>query len=317
MDRVNVALAVCLVLVVALGQLLESEGPTRAGSGPLFESFSASRAARVEIEAQGRTVTLVRGDTTVWRIAEAFDVPVADGRVERNFLRALGQVSRADQAGSSRDAFGFEDAAHVRVLGADGGVLVAFDQSLERRPPSGGSFVSPVGEEAVYRSIALPVLEARPSRWWSSELSPGFEGLAERLAVELRTGDGAVAVTFERGDDGAWRRTDGEAPERVRSPQLVEGVLRDLARLRFTAVVAAAPEPGHGFDEPTARFVVEGARGLAGGDGEASSVTITVGGEVEDHLLATSTARPGGHVVAIDPAALEPVLGSLSILLAD
>lgn len=316
MDRVNVVLAVALVLVVALGFALETEGPTRAGSGPVFGALDVDRAARVEIVADERTVTLERGDDGVWRIEEAFGMPVAEGRVERGLFSALAKLSRADQAGAARAGFGFDAPARVRVSSASGEALVDLEQSLSERPASGGSFLSPFGESAVYRSVALPVLEARRSSWWSSRLSPGFEGIASRLSAELRTAEGDVAIAFERGDDGAWQRVDGDTARRVRSPQLVEGLLRDLGRLRFVDVVAKRPEPDHGFDAPTARFVVEGARALADPPAAGRTVTITVGGQAQEHLLATSTAREGEFVVAIDPSALEPLLSSLTILLA-
>lgn len=316
-DRVNLVLIVVLVAVLGLGRALDDPGPTRSGSGPLFAGFDGARATRVEIVRGDATVTLEKGDDGVWRIAEAFDLPAADGRVENGLFRGLAQLSRADQAGSQREPFRFEGASRVRVLDASGRALADFEQSVERRPPSGGSFVAPMGEDAVFRSIALPVLEGERATWWSSELSPGFEGIAQRLSIALRAESGDVRATFERADDGQWMRTDGDATRTVSSPVLVERVLRELGTLRFVDVVAAAPEPGHGFDDATAVFEIEGARGLSDATLEGRSLVITIGGQVDQHLLATSTAREGSQVLAIEAAMLDPVLERLAILLTD
>jgi|GEM_PF-4649744 len=324
-DRVNLVLVALLAIVLGLGYALDDRGPTRAASGPVFPDFDGARAARVEIVRGDATVTLVEDDEGVWRIVEAFDLAAADGRVENNFLRRLAQLSRADQAGSERAPFRFEGASRVRVLDADGVALADFEQSVERRPPSGGSFISPAGEDAVFRSIALPVFEGKRATWWSSALSPGFDGIAQRLSLRLRTADGEVRATFERSDDGQWLRTDSGtgtdsetgAPRTVRSPVLVERVLGELGGLRFVDAVAATPEPGHGFDAPTAVFEIEGARGLSDAALEGRSLVITIGGQVEQHLLATSTARDGTQVLAIEAAMLDPVLEALAILLAE
>ncbi|WP_145188585.1 hypothetical protein [Planctomycetes bacterium Pla163] len=321
----NIALLVAIVIVVALGVVFDSPGPTRLGSGPVFEGLDTARVRSIEV-ARGDERLVLRAEPDAaerWTIDGLFGFAVAAGRVERNVLEQIANLSRADQAGSTRDGFDFDETVSVRLFDAGGVELVGFEQSISRRPPGGGSFLARLGEEAVYRSVTLPVLPAEPSQWWDGRLAPDFDGVAGRfdpaaLEVELRTEDGPVRRRFERGDDGIWRRTDsgvadpGAANTIAVTP--LTRTLQELSRLRLVDVVAAAPAPEHGLDDPTAVFTVRS--GNPDGSGRTDLV-VTIGASDGERLFARSTGLPGEVVVAIDPLALDAVIGALAPLLAD
>lgn len=319
-DRVNLALVLAIAVVVVLGVLFDSPGPTRLGSGAVFETLDIERVRAIEITQDGESLVLRvdPDDRARWTIDGLFNFPVAAGRVERGVLEQIVALSRADQAGSTRAGFDFDDAVSVRLLDASGAELTGFDQSIKRRPPGGGSFVARRDEQAVYRSVTLPVLAPRPSQWWDGRIAPDFDGVAGRFdpaafEVELRTEDGPVRRSFERGDDGIWRRTDGDVPQAIAVTPLTR-TLQELARLRLIDVVAAVPAVEHGLDDPTAVFVVRS--GVGGGAGPVELV-VTVGASDGERLFVRSTGLPGEVVVAIDPLALDAVIGALAPLLVE
>lgn len=244
-----------VIQLVLAAVLLWPRGAETAESEPIFPELAAEDVETLAIrDNEGNQVELTRQDDG-WALASGGDYP-ANGEAIEPVLEELtglqtGRLVAQTEASQSQLQVAPDDfRREVVMTSGDGEEHILY---LGNSPNAQSTHVRRAGDTAVYLAFDLNVFEvsATAGSWIDTAYVNVDAAAVQEATLENENG----ALTFVRGEDGAWTLAD-LAEDETFNQAAFSGLLNQITGLRLQRPLSTSPSPDYGLENPSATLTL-------------------------------------------------------------